>query len=317
MFDAVQEGPLAPLPVKNGIAPSRVWLPAGSWPLIGSFLLERFPHVAEADLRQRLEQGDIVNRTGEAVRFTTPYQANQWLWYYRYVPNEVAVPFEMPILYADEHLIAVDKPHFLASTPGGQYLEHTALVRVRQHFNDATITPLHRLDRETAGVLLFCRQPALRGAYQSLFQQQAIEKEYEAIAATNSQVTFPLVYKSRLVAPKGQFLMQEVAGEPNSETDISVLQSWHDPELGPLSHYVLRPTTGRKHQLRQHMLGLGTPILYDSYYPPGQTPLAADDFSRPLQLLARSIAFLDPISWQYRQFVSQQQLVLLPTLSSI
>lgn len=307
---------MAPLPVKNGIAPSRVWLPDGPWPLMGTFLLERFEHVAQADLRQRLEQGDIVTSSGEAVSFHTPYQPNQWLWYYRYVPNEVAVPFEMPILYADHHLIAVDKPHFLASTPGGQYLQHTALVRVRQHFNDANITPLHRLDRETAGVLLFCREPSLRGAYQSLFQQQAIEKEYEAIAATNLRATFPLVYKSRLVAPKGQFLMEEVAGEPNSETHISVVQSWHDLRFGHLSHYVLRPTTGRKHQLRKHMQGLGTPIVHDSYYPAGQAPLAPDDFSRPLQLLARSIAFVDPVSGEYRQFVSQQQLALLPTSSS-
>lgn len=314
MHSAVKqtEGLLAPLPVKNGITPSRVWLPLGPWRHMGQFLTERFEHVAEQDLRHRLEQGDIVTSAGHAVHFHTPYQPNQWLWYYRYVPNEVVVPFEMPVLYADDGLIAVDKPHFLATTPGGQYLAQTALVRVRQHFNDANITPLHRLDRETAGILLFCRQPTLRGTYQRLFEQQAIHKEYEAIASANPTVSFPLLYKSRLEAPKGQFLMHEVAGEPNSQTHIAVAHSWHDACLGPLSHYILRPTTGRKHQLRTHMLGLGTPILNDSYYPAGQPYLAPDDFSRPLQLLARSIAFIDPVTQQPRRFVSRQRLALQP-----
>lgn len=314
MHSAVKqtEGLLAPLPVKNGITPSRVWLPLGPWRHMGQFLTERFEHVAEQDLRHRLEQGDIVTSAGHAVHFHTPYQPNQWLWYYRYVPNEVVVPFEMPILYADEALVAVDKPHFLATTPGGQYLAQTALVRLRQHFNDANITPLHRLDRETAGVLLFCRKPSLRGAYQRLFEEQAITKEYEAIAPANTVVAFPLLYQSRLEAPKGQFLVQAVAGDPNSQTHIEVSRSWQDARLGALSHYILRPITGRKHQLRSHMLGLGTPILNDSYYPPGQPYLAPDDFSRPLQLLARAIAFTDPLTQQPRRFVSQQQLALLP-----
>lgn len=317
MNNAVQTtgGLLAPLPVKEGVAPSRVWLPPGPWLEMGAFLIERFKHVNPSDLVQRLNQGDIVTSTGEAVGFHSRYQANQWLWYYRYVPNEVPVPFEMPILYVDEQLIVVDKPHFLASTPGGQYLIQTALVRVRQYFNDANISPLHRLDRETAGVLLFCRQPELRGRYQTLFQEQRIDKTYEAIAVSNKGQTFPLRYRSRLVAPKGQFLMQEVPGEPNSETHISVLRSWQDSALGDLSHYVLQPLTGRKHQLRMHMLGLGTPILNDSYYPAGQGYLAPDDFSRPLQLLARSIAFKDPISQMYRRFVSRQQLALAPAIN--
>lgn len=305
-------GLLAPLAIKDGVAPSRVWLPPGPWLEMGAFLIERFPHVSPTNLKQRINQGDIVTSTGKAIEFHSPYQGNQWLWYYRYVPNEVLVPFEMPILYADDQLIAVDKPHFLASTPGGQYLTQTALVRVRQYFNDANITPLHRLDRETAGVLLFCRQPQLRGVYQTLFQEQCIEKTYEAIAVSNTAVEFPLLYRSRLIAPKGQFLMQELPGEPNSETRISVRHTWHDSVLGELSYYVLQPSTGRKHQLRMHMLGLGTPILNDSYYPTGQAYLAPDDFSRPLQLLARAIAFKDPISQESRCFVSRQQLALAP-----
>lgn len=308
------EGLQAPLPIKDGVTPSRVWLPPGTWPTMGTFLFERFAHVAPSDLRQRLAQGDIVTSTGQPITEHQPYQANQWLWYYRAVPQEVDVPFAMPILYADDHLIAVDKPHFLASTPGGQYLTQTALVRVRQHFNEGQITPLHRLDRDTAGVLLFCRTPALRGAYQRLFQEQKVHKVYEAIAATHPSWQFPLCYQSRLVAPKGQFLMQEIEGRPNSQTHIAITRSWHDEQKGPLSHYELQPITGRKHQLRMHLLGMGVPIVNDSYYPSGQPFLAPDDFSRPLQLLARSIAFVDPVTQQYRHFSSQQRLRYLPEM---
>ena len=307
-------GPKAPLAVKDGIAPSRVWLPEGPWSTVGQFLVERFGHVDPTDLRLRLARGDIVDASGQRMQFTTTYQAKQWLWYYRHVENEVPVPFDMKILYADEGLIAVDKPHFLASTPGGQYLQHTALTRVRQHFNDeaAEISPLHRLDRETAGVLLFCRLPALRGAYQSLFQQQQIDKVYEAIAPANTDLSFPLTYESRLIQPKDQLFVQEVAGEPNSLTHISILNSWHDKRLGALSCYRLQPTTGRKHQLRVHLNALGTPIVNDSYYPARPPLVTPDDYNKPLQLLARFIGFKDPITQEYRQFESQQDLALLP-----
>lgn len=302
----------APLPVKNGVAPSRVWLAPGSWEHIGQFLLERFPHVAKEDLLMRLERGDIVTSTGQAVRYQTPYQPQQWLWYYRHVDNEVSVPFDMPVLFANERIVVVDKPHFLASTPGGQYLQHTALTRVRQLFSDASITPIHRLDRETAGVLVFCRQAQFRGAYQRLFQEQRVEKTYEAIAATCSAYRFPLHYQSNIQPTKGQFLVQQQPGLPNSDTFIRILAHWHDIRHGAVSWYQLQPTTGRKHQLRVHLEALGVPIINDSYYPAGQKPLAADNFSTPLQLLARRLAFTDPITQDYMQFSSRLQLALLP-----
>lgn len=311
-------GPKAPLAVKNGIAPSRVWLPEGPWSTIGQFLIERFEHVAQDDLIRRLDRGDIVNESGQRMQFMTPYRPKQWLWYYRHVENETHVPFEITILHADDVLIAVDKPHFLASTPGGQYLQHTALTRVRQHFNDtgAAISPLHRLDRETAGVLLFCRQPTLRGAYQTLFQRHLIDKVYEAIAPTNTDpdVSFPLIYQSRLIQPRDQLFVQEVAGESNSRTDIAILQSWHETQwgYGALSCYQLRPVTGRKHQLRVHLNALGTPIVHDRYYPERPPCSTPDNYHKPLQLLARSIGFRDPLTQQYRQFHSQRRLALLP-----
>lgn len=304
---------VAPLAARNGVAPSRVWLAEGGWETIGQFLVERFPHVAEADLRWRLEQGDIVNSHGQPMAFDMPYQpyTKQWLWYYRYVPNEVPVPFDMPILYVDEALIIVDKPHFLASTPGGQYLQHTALTRVRQHFNDVAISPLHRLDRETAGILLFCRKPELRGAYQTLFQHQQVQRVYEAIAPAqpDPSIQFPLRYSSRLEQPKDQLFVEEVSGEPNSFTDIEVLETYRGSG-SPLQYslYRLRPLTGRKHQLRVHLNALGTPILNDSYYPQRSAEPQPDDYSKPLQLLARSIAFIDPVTGKKREFISTRAL---------
>lgn len=300
----------APLAPRDGVAASRVWLAEGSWESVGHFLVERFPHLPESDLRWRLERGDIVNSQGQPVTFATPYQsqAKQWLWYYRYVANEVPVPFEMPVLYADDTLIVVDKPHFLASTPGGQYLQHTALTRVRQQFNDINISPLHRLDRETAGVLLFCRQPALRGAYQTLFQTQQVDRVYEAVAPTqtDSAVHFPLRYSSRLEQPNDQLAIQEVVGEPNSHTDISVLRT-----EGGLSLYQLQPLTGRKHQLRVHLNALGTPIVNDRYYPARPSEPEPDDYTKPLQLVARRLAFVDPITKKPQCFVSSIMLQII------
>ena len=299
----------APLAAREGIAPSKVWLPKGPWLTVGAFLIERFPHVAEADLCWRLERGDIVNDQGQVMAFDTPYAAQslQWLWYYREVPNEVPVPFDMPILYADEVLIAVDKPHFLATTPGGQYLKHTALSRLRQHFNDMNISPLHRLDRETAGVLLFCRQPELRGAYQTLFQQQAVEREYEAVAPLSQALAFPLQHRSHLAQPKHALFVEEIDdAEPNSHTHIELLR----PTAAGHGVYKLTPYTGRKHQLRVHMSSLGIPILNDSYYPQRPATPQPDDYSKPLQLLARRLAFTDPITGSYRSFISSSSLIM-------
>lgn len=306
---------IPPLPLKNGVAPSRVWLEPGPWTTLGEFLQQRFPHVSPQVLAQRLQRGDMVDSQGATQHAHTPYRPEQWLWYYRLVEDEVPVPFEMPILHVDERLIVVDKPHFLATIPTGDYLTQTALVRVRAQFNNAEITPLHRLDRDTAGVLVFCVQPQYRGAYQSLFQSRAVEKTYEAIAPTYvGPDTLPSYRRSHIAAlGEGEFMMQEWPDrEPNSETHIEELSRWSATGYDQgLSHYTLQPVTGRKHQLRVHLAAMGCPIVNDVFYPVWDKSRAANDFSRPLQLLARSLAFLDPIDGHYREFVSQQRLGLL------
>ncbi|RTZ45615.1 pseudouridine synthase [Candidimonas sp. SYP-B2681] len=295
----------APLPLRNGVAPSRVHLPAGPWALLIDFLTERFEYVPPEVLRARLIRGDIVDQSGIAQTLDSPYQALRWLWYYREVPEEPVIPFELPVLFRDDFLVAVDKPHFLASIPGGRYLQETALTRLRASLNLPMLSPIHRLDRDTAGVLLFCADPERRGAYQTLFQTRNVQKEYEAIAPLRGDLELPIVYRSCLQPRPGAFTMHETGGEANSETRIELIHT-----AGQLGHYRLRPQTGRKHQLRAHMSALGIPICNDNFYPQLKAYAESDDFTRPLQLLARAIQFTDPISGQLRRFESPRSLAV-------
>lgn len=302
----------AVLPERDGIPPSRVRLEEGPWERLLDFLCERFPRIPPEVLAQRLAAGDIVDEQGRAQRPDSPYRPGGWLWYYREVPDETPLPFDLPVLYQDERLLVVDKPHFMASTPGGRYLRHTALVRLRRELNLPTLSPMHRLDRDTAGVLMFCVDPAYRGRYQSLFQRQQVHKEYEAVAAPPAGRRFPLVHRSRLEEIPGGFIMQEVPGEANSETRIELLRML---ETGARAHLRLLPLTGRKHQLRAHLSALGMPILNDAYYPQRLAQPAADDFSAPLQLLARAVEFHDPVDGRVRRLESRR--VLASVLSGI
>lgn len=298
-----------PLPERGGIPPSRVYLPEGPWESLLDFLDERFPRIPRDVLSSRLAAGDIVDAYGTAQRADAPYRAGRWLWYYREVPDEAPLPFELPVLHRDERLVVVDKPHFMATTPGGRYLRHTALVRLRNQLGLSTLSPIHRLDRDTAGVLMFCADPAYRGRYQALFQAREVGKEYEAVAAAPAGLALPMTYRSRVEEMPGRFLMHEIAGEPNSETRIELLRRLDDG----LAHLSLRPLTGRKHQLRIHLCALGMPILNDGFYPAAPYDEAAearidDDFTRPLQLLARAIEFRDPVDGSLRRYESRRML---------
>ena len=307
------------LPERDGIPPSRVYLPEGPWERLLDFLEHRFPRLPPDILLQRLAAGEIVDEQGRPQTAGTPYRPGQWLWYYREVPDEVPVPFELPVIYRDARIVAVDKPHFMATTPGGRYLRHTALVRLRAELDLPTLAPMHRLDRDTAGVLLFSTGPAYRGRYQTLFQSRDVLKEYEAVAAPPQHLKFPLVHRSRLQELPGRFIMEEVAGEANSETQIELLQ-WLDddsrcgsdaarlpPEGGRRALLRLLPLTGRKHQLRAHLSAIGMPILNDAYYPE-MRPRPDGDFEQPLQLLARAIEFRDPVDGRMHRFESARVL---------
>lgn len=287
------------LPMRDGVAPSFVILPAGCNGALLDFLTQQFPAVPRSVWESRLARGEVVDDRGRAMQADTACRQNAKIFYYRELPPETPIPFEETILHADAHLLVVDKPHFLPVTPSGRFLQESLLVRLRRKTGLAHLSPIHRLDRETAGVMLFSVDPASRGQYQSLFQQRAVSKVYEALADPLPDVDFPLTYRSRMVDGTPFFRMQEVPGEPNSETMITPIGT-----RGTHVLYRLEPLTGRKHQLRLHMASLGIPIVNDAFYPTA-LPCKADDVSSPLKLLSRSVRFIDPLSGETRHFVSR------------
>lgn len=299
-----------PLPVRDGVGPACVALPVGPWTTVIEFLVDRFAHVGRTELEARLARGDIVNDAGAAVASTDRYTPHGKLHYYRALAYETPIPFAERILFRDDRLIAVDKPHFLPVTPSGQYLNETLLVRLARTLGSGSLAPMHRLDRETAGVVLFTVEPTWRGRYQSLFTRREVDKEYEAVAPYRGDLDFPLVRQSRLVPGNPFMRMRESTpregGEPNAETHIDCVERLPNG----LARYRLRPRTGKKHQLRVHMAALDLPIVNDTLYPCWNPPApdAVTDFSRPLQLLARRIAFDDPVTGERREFVSARSL---------
>lgn len=289
-----------PLPMRDGVAPSYLWLQKGSWNTMLEFLVERFPNVGDNAWRNRMQRGEVVDETGAVFDESTPYRWGGRIFYYREIASETTIPFEEQVLFQDQHILVVDKPHFLPVIPSGRFLQETLLVRLKRKHQLHQLSPIHRLDRETAGVIIFSINPKSRGAYQSLFQQRTVKKEYEAIAPDLVAYQTPFVYRSRLESGTPFFRMNEVAGVPNSETHIERIE-----QMGETSRYRLRPITGRKHQLRVHLAALRIPILNDTFYPVAQ-PCGADDLSKPLQLLAKSIAFTDPVTDEERFFESQR-----------
>ena len=292
----------APLPMRDGVAPSYLYLPEGQWPDLITFLAARFPDVTEAVWRERMARNDVVDGDGKVLTPHSAFKRGLRIFYYRELDAETPIPFKEEILFMDQHLVVVDKPHFLPMIPTGRFLHETLLVRLKKTLGEAALTPIHRLDRETAGVVIFSRNEGTRGAYQSMFQQRVIEKEYEALAARLQGVEFPFTYRSRMVDGDKFFIMKEAPGEPNSETLIDVIEHRADCTL-----YRLHPHTGRKHQLRLHLASLGIPIINDAFYPVA-LPCKQDDVSRPLKLLARRIAFTDPLSGERREFHSRRSL---------
>lgn len=293
----------SPLPIKNGISPNRIWLPAGSWPSIFEFFRQRFPQLSEQQCRERFEQNEVCTSDGEFQTTQSIYRSGLHLYFYREVHNEVSVPFDETIIFENENIVVADKPHFLAVAPSGQYLSETLLVRLRKKLNNNDLELCHRLDRETAGLVLLTKKPELRALYHSLFADREIFKIYHAIAP-HRELNFPITRESRLIKSEPYMRMQEVEGESNSISTVDLV------EKGKLwSLYQLQPTTGKKHQLRVHMAGLNIPIKNDPLYPEYK-PKVATNFENPLQLLAKSLKFLDPISKQILFFESQQSLTL-------
>jgi tRNA pseudouridine32 synthase / 23S rRNA pseudouridine746 synthase len=293
------------LPMRDGVSASTLATPAGQWSLMLDFLAERLPLVSRSDWSQRMAAGDVLDAKGQVLPPEAPFHAHSRIHYWRRLAHEDAVPFAEQILFQDERLLVADKPHFLPVTPKGRYVQETLLTRLKKSTGIATLTPVHRIDRETAGLCLFAIRPEDRDAYQRLFRARTVTKVYEAIAGFRPELPLPMSYRCRLQQRAEAFMqMEEVAGEPNAETDIALIERLDEG----LARYELRPSTGQKHQLRAQMSALGLPLLGDRIYPQLQPEQAVPDYARPLQLLAREIGFSDPLTGQQRYFRSRRQL---------
>ncbi|MET0930180.1 MAG: pseudouridine synthase [Aeromicrobium sp.] len=272
---------------------------------MGAWLRNRLPE--RVDVPGLLAEERFVYDTGLAVAEGDPYAPHTFVWFHRDLPEEVAVPGEVRIVHRDERLVVVDKPAFLSTIPRGQHVRQSVVVRLRDELGLPELSPLHRLDRITSGLLMLATERRWRGAYQSLFQDGEVRKTYRALAPVRPELELPVVVRNHLVKRRGSWQVEIVPDAPvNAETRVEL-----ETQTGDLGVYRLTPRTGRTHQLRVHLHGLGIPIAGDPLYPTVQD-IAVDDFSTPLQLLAAELGFTDPFDGSRREFLSVRELPLRP-----
>ena len=318
-------------PTQNGVGASTVGVPANTTLCAIDFLSQKFSTVSIAEWQKRFAAGHILNATGLVLAPKDSLLRETHLHYYRSIQDEPELPFRAKIIFQDDYLVVADKPHFMPVTPGGRYVQQSLLVQLKQQLNLTELSPVHRIDRETAGLVVFSVRAQDRNAYQALFRLRQVEKTYQAIAgapetsALNPQ--FPLVHRSQMVEDTQFFRMREIVAdeirdskELNSETWIDCVErrahancAMNAAEQTAWARYILRPVTGQRHQLRVHMNALGLPLIGDQFYPKvlrgADQP---DDFNSPLQLLAHTIEFKDPVKGASRSFESLIQLTALP-----
>lgn len=286
--------------------PSRVSLPRidKPYPTILEFLTQRFPSVGQSVWEERILSGKVLEDSGDPITLETPYVPQKRLFYYREVLEEPLIPLPEKILFQNDELLVACKPPFLPVTPSGPYVNECLLNRLRRKTGNSSLVPLHRIDRETSGLVLFSMNKETRGLYGGLFLSGTIEKTYEAL----SEVSFPPERKdwtveNRLVDDDIWFRSKVVPGVVNARSRIKLV-SCRDNK----AHFMLDPITGKKHQLRIHMSGLGFRIMHDRYYPELRDK-QEDDLSKPLQLIARRVKFTDPVSGQAMEFESDHKLL--------
>jgi tRNA pseudouridine32 synthase/23S rRNA pseudouridine746 synthase len=291
----------------EGVSASRVFLPADqSHPSVLQFFITQFPHIEVKEWEDRFAQGLVLNDEGHALGASDAYQPNTHLIYFRRLAREPEIPFEEEIVFQDEHILVADKPHFLPVTPSGLYLHQTLLNRLKKKTGIQTLSPIHRIDRDTAGLVIFSIKPEERAPYQNLFRDRVVNKIYEAIAPYSAALVakLPMTYQSKLEESEHFLQMMEVEGEANTDTLIELIA-----QNKPWAKYRLTPGSGKKHQLRCHLNALCIPIKDDQIYPILTPYQEYDlDLSRPLQLLAKQISFLDPVTKQARSFISKRVL---------
>ena len=293
--------------MRDGVSASVVVVPPGPWPSVLDFLAQRLPGITRDAWAQRLQQGLVLHDNGDIAQADAACPAGQRLHYYRHLADEPHLPVQARIVFEDAHLLVADKPHFMPVTPSGRYVQQSLLVQLKRLTGCAELSPIHRIDRETAGLVLLSKRPQDRNAYQALFRERQVHKLYHAVAAHRPGLALPRVHTSRLAEDPVQFFkMCEVPGEANSETRMALLRTDGERAL-----YQLEPVTGKRHQLRVHMMALGIPIEGDQFYPTVRRgPQEPEDFGQPLQLLAQAVQFKDPHTGQAREFASQLPLSL-------
>lgn len=285
---------------------SVVTMPMGEtrYATVRAFLCGRFPAIAPELWEQRIADGKVCDEHGSPITRDTVYAGQQRVFYYREVPDEPPIPFAEKILFCDDEILVACKPHFLPVTPGGRYVEECLLQRLRKSTGIADLAPLHRIDRETAGLVLFSVNKKSRGRYGELFLQGRIRKTYLALAACREeQQAEQWQVSNRIERGEPWFRMKNAAGSSNARSTIALVEV-----RGCLGRFVLHPHTGKTHQLRLHMSSLGFAIMNDRYYPELQAE-REDDYGAPLQLIAHALSFKDPLHGGQREFVSERTLL--------
>ena len=274
------------------------------YPLIVEFLFTAFPNISQGEWAQRILEGKVLDDSGAPITVDTEYSPSKRLFYFRESENEPVIPFAEQILFQNDEILVACKPHFLPVTPGGRYVEECLLNRLRTKTGIASLVPMHRIDRETAGLVLFSVNKNTRGLYHELFTQGKVEKTYHALAEMNhAPQEDQWIVENRIVRDQPRFKMKTVPGATNACSRIQLLEV-----KGNRGFFRLNPVTGKTHQLRLHLSGLGFPIIHDRCYPDLQ-PQTEDDFTLPLQLLAKQMRFHDPVSGEGRDFQSERALL--------
>lgn len=314
-----------PLPIRDGLNPTRARVPAeeagiSAWDFIWHLVRSqrhRHPEDNEAAVDRRFAAGEVVLRDTTPLAPETPLAAEQDVWFYRTPAIEEEVPYDITVIHEDENLLVADKPPFMATMPRAKHIVQTATVQLRRITGIQELSPAHRLDRLTSGILVFTKTREVRGAYQTLFAERRVEKTYEAIAERRDFET-PLLWETRIEKTPGEIQGRLVDGPINAITTLAAVEQLNEGEqellnalhgpLAPQARYVLRPKTGKTHQLRLHMWRAGVPILGDPVYPVIY-PAEAEDMSIPMHLTARHIAFIDPITDKPREFWTQRHII--------